>query len=66
LVDKEENGRKNGRTGGRQWIKNLWAVLVYQKRSFLPLGFRLIERQTENMTVAARAMADRKVLAHLS
>ena len=31
-----------------------------------PLGSRLIDRQSQNMTVAARATADRKVLAHLS
>ena len=30
------------------------------------LGSRLIDRQSQNMTVAARATADRKVLAHLS
>ena len=32
----------------------------------LNLGSRLIDRQSQNMTVAARATADRKVLAHLS
>ena len=30
------------------------------------LGFRLIYRQSQNMTVAARATAERKVFAHLS
>ena len=32
----------------------------------LLLGSRLIDRQSQNMTVAARATAERKVLAHLS
>lgn len=30
------------------------------------LGSRLIDRQSQNMTVAARATAERKVFAHLS
>jgi len=30
------------------------------------LGSRLIDRQSQNRTVAARATAERKVLAHLS
>jgi hypothetical protein len=30
------------------------------------LGSRLIDRQSQKMTVAARATAERKVLAHLS
>jgi NAD(P)H dehydrogenase (quinone) len=35
-------------------------------RGVSTLGSRLIDRQSQNMTVAARATADRKVLAHLS
>lgn len=31
-----------------------------------PLGSRLIDCQSQNMTVAASATADRKVFAHLS
>ncbi|WP_198666049.1 hypothetical protein [Tropicimonas sp. IMCC34043] len=37
------------------------AMIVAKK-----LGSRLIDRQSQNMTVAARAMADRKTLGHLS
>ena len=38
---------------------------IYRKAETL-LGSRLIDRQSQNMTVAARATAERKVLAHLS
>ena len=57
--------------GGRTWLLR---VLVGTKRREIglggypevTLGVRLIEPQSQNMTVAARATADRKVLAHLS
>jgi hypothetical protein len=40
--------------------------LAGNEEAFEALGSRLIDRQSQNMTVAARATADRKVLAHLS
>ena len=45
-------------------IPDSFAIKV--KLIWLTLGSRLIDRQSQNMTVAARATAERKVFAHLS
>lgn len=41
-------------------------IEVVEKQADGDLGSRLIDPHSQNMTVAARATADRKVLAHLS
>ncbi len=41
-------------------------VLTFDERLGTELGSRLVNSQSQKMTVAARAMADRKTFGHLS
>ncbi len=56
-----------GKSGPERTLGMMFfAALRIHRSSLLCVGSRLIDRQSQNMTVAAKATAERNVLAHLS
>jgi hypothetical protein len=62
------NAIQQGQNLWPEYVGQIWwfLSLVGHFSVFVTLGSRLIDFQSQKMTVAARATADRKVVAHLS